>query len=278
MKKKLYKPRDMPSEHMQKEGQAIKVGDEKFDLMLNIMVGIKKSISSLVDISSLVTLTDVHFKSKNKMENQWLSNFDHLGNEEQPALKIESFKFRDYAPYVFQRIRRLSDITDEDYLESLGPDSILNLIWSNDYRSLYELCSSGQSGSLFYYTEDQRFMIKTIQPAEFHKLKAMLRPYYEHLNANPKTMVTKIYGAHMIKMKIAGINYKKYLVVMNNIFGEYEVGNRFDLKGSTVGRRAIKEERGMRYDDISGRDIKKALKDLDFIKYVGKLELVPSPQ
>lgn len=170
---------------------------------------------------------------------------------------------------MFQRIRRLSEITDEDYLESLGPDSILNLIWSNDYRSLYELCSSGQSGSLFYYTEDQRFMIKTIHPDEFHKFKAILQPYYEHLNENPDTLVTKIYGAHMIKMKIAGINYKKYLVVMNNIFGEFDVGNRFDLKGSRVGRRTIKEERGMRYDDISGRDIKKALKDLDFIKYVG---------
>lgn len=119
-------------------------------------------------------------------------------------------------------------------------------------------------------------MIKTIHPAEFRKFKAMMRPYYEHLNANPNTLITKIYGAHMIKMKIAGINYKKYLVVMNNIFGDFDVGNRFDLKGSTIGRRTIKEERGMRYDDISGRDIKQALKDLDFIKYVGKLQLVPS--
>lgn len=59
----------MPSEHSLKEGQAIKVGDEKFDLILNIMVGIKKSISSLVDISCLVTLTEAHFTSKNKMEN-----------------------------------------------------------------------------------------------------------------------------------------------------------------------------------------------------------------
>lgn len=48
----------------------------------------------------------------------------------------------------------MSMITDEEYLGSLGPDSLLNLIWSNDYQTLYELCSSGKSGSLFYYTED----------------------------------------------------------------------------------------------------------------------------
>jgi hypothetical protein len=50
----------------------------------------------------------------------------HRGN-------IESFKFRDYAPHVFQKIRALSGISDEDYLSSLGPYSIMNLIWFNDY-------------------------------------------------------------------------------------------------------------------------------------------------
>jgi len=31
-------------------GQPIRVGDDKFDLVLNILVGIKKSISSLVEL------------------------------------------------------------------------------------------------------------------------------------------------------------------------------------------------------------------------------------
>lgn len=42
----------------QEIGSPIKLGDEKFDLILNIMVGIKKSISSLIDITSMMTLTD----------------------------------------------------------------------------------------------------------------------------------------------------------------------------------------------------------------------------
>lgn len=180
------------------------------------MVGIKKSISSLVEISSMMTLTEYHFRSKNKMQNIWLSNYD--GSKGAPSHRIESFKFRDYAPFVFQRIRRLTEISDDEYLKSIGPDSILNLIWSNDYRSLHELISSGQSGSMFYYTEDQQYMIKTISREEFRKLKAMLKAYYEHINSNPETLITRIFGMHMIKMRIGGIPYKKYLVVMNNIF------------------------------------------------------------
>lgn len=49
-------------------------------------------------------------------------------------------------------------------------------------------------------------------------MKAILREYYEHINGHPETLITRIFGMHMIKMKIGGIPYKKYLVVMNNIF------------------------------------------------------------
>lgn len=31
-------------------------------------------------------------------------------------------KFQDYAPYVFQRIRRFFNISDEQYLKSIGPN------------------------------------------------------------------------------------------------------------------------------------------------------------
>jgi hypothetical protein len=47
----------------------IKLGDEKFDLILNIMVGIKKSVASLVDMSSLAELNEYSFRMKNKMQN-----------------------------------------------------------------------------------------------------------------------------------------------------------------------------------------------------------------
>jgi hypothetical protein len=81
---------------LERAGQPIKVGDDNFDLMLNIMVGIKKSLSSLMEITSMMPLTDFQFKAKNKLQNQWIANV-----QTESLAKIESFKFRDYAPYVF---------------------------------------------------------------------------------------------------------------------------------------------------------------------------------
>ena len=52
-------------------------------------------------------------------------------------------------------------------------------------ETLYELCSSGQSGALFYYTKDRKYMLKTIPEREFIKLRSVLREYLEYLTENP---------------------------------------------------------------------------------------------
>ena len=61
-------------------------------------------------------------------------------------------------------------------------------------------------------------MIKTISKEEFHKLKAILKPYYNHIKDHRETLITRVFGMHMIKWKSSGIPFRKYLVVMNNIF------------------------------------------------------------
>ena len=84
---------------------------------------------------------------------------------------------------------------------ALGPDSILNCFWTNNYQALYELCSSGKSGSLFYYTEDQKFMLKTISRDEFKKLKSILSAYFDHINSHPESLITRFYGLHKVFFK-----------------------------------------------------------------------------
>ena len=54
---------------------------------------------------------------------------------------------------------------------------------------------------------------------------------------------------------------KKYLVIMNNVFKSNKVENRFDLKGSTVGRKSITTIEEYQSQD---RDQNVALKDLDY--------------
>ena len=53
----------------------------------------------------------------------------------------------------------------------------------------------------------------------------------------------------------------RYIVIMENIFKDFQVGNRFDLKGSKYSRRRLKGD--MRFDDPK-RDLTVALKDNDF--------------
>lgn len=76
-------------------------------------------------------------------------------------------------------------------------------------------------------------MLKTISRDEFKKLKEILKQYFTHIQQNPHTLITRCFGLHKVSWKIQAIIHKKYLVVMNNVFRDLEVGIRFDLKGST---------------------------------------------
>lgn len=147
--------------------------------------------------------------------------------------------FLDYAPQVFDSIRKKFNVEREDYSKSLGPDQILTNLLTGEFNSLSELCSSGKSGSFFYYTADAKYMLKTISKAEFKFFKRILKNYYYHIENNDSTLITRIYGFH--KMMFFGKNRKTerklYFCIMNNIFHtSREIHKRYDLKGSTQGR------------------------------------------
>jgi 1-phosphatidylinositol-4-phosphate 5-kinase len=76
-------------------------------------------------------------------------------------------------------------------------------------------------------------MLKTISRNEFKKLKDILKSYYNHIQNNPDTLVTRFFGLHKVQWTKMAVIHKKYLVVMNNVFRDMDIGLRFDLKGST---------------------------------------------
>ena len=116
---------------------------------------------------------------------------------------------------------------------------MLTNLLTGDFKSLAELCSSGKSGSFFYYTADGKYMLKTISRTEFRFFKRILKNYYKHIEENDETMITRIYGLH--KMIFFRKNRKTektlYFCIMNNVFNtSKEIHKRYDLKGSTQGR------------------------------------------
>ena len=138
-------------------------------------------------------------------------------------------------------IRNLYGISHLEYLSSVGPERLFGSLTMGKVNSLKSQCSAGKSGSLFYYTADGKYMLKTISHNEFEHFLKILKNYYYHVLGFPHTLIARFFGLHKIKftdntgptVKIKRI----YFVIMANVFNtNREIQVRYDLKGSTHGR------------------------------------------
>ena len=134
------------------------------------------------------------------------------------------------------------------------------------------MASSGKSGALFYYTKDKKYMLKSISGREFRQLIKILKDYHRHLETHPDSILVRFYGGYKLVWKNpddkrCGYFNKKtvsYIVVMDNLFKDFEVGLRFDLKGSIKSRTRLGPDEKP-YDQ--SRDLGVSLKCNDFRKY-----------
>ncbi|KAJ3244873.1 Phosphatidylinositol-4-phosphate 5-kinase [Chytriomyces hyalinus] len=213
-------------------GTPIREGHANYLLMYDMLTGIRVAVSRC-NAKPNRQLDEADFKAAHKLA------FDVTGNELLPKATYD-FKFKDYAPWVFRQIREQFQVEAPEYLLSLTGKYILS-----------ELGSPGKSGSFFYYSQDYRFIIKTISKAEHKFFRRILRGYYE---ANPDTLISRIFGLHRVKLPGG---QKIRFVVMGNLFpANKDIHETYDLKGSTVGRR------------VKPEDIKphSTLKDLNFLE------------
>ena len=112
--------------------------------------------------------------------------------------------------------------------------------------SLSEQVSEGKSGSLFFWSQNSKFVIKTISKDERETMFEMLEGYYNHVRGNPATLLTRYLGLYKMmwttekggKPTASSIN----VIVMANVFcTPLKMSERYDLKGSTVGRTTQEE-------------------------------------
>uniref|UniRef100_A0A2K6FZ99 Phosphatidylinositol-4-phosphate 5-kinase type 1 gamma n=1 Tax=Propithecus coquereli TaxID=379532 RepID=A0A2K6FZ99_PROCO len=154
--------------------------------------------------------------------------FPSEGSNLTPAHHFQDFRFKTYAPVAFRYFRELFGIRPDDYLYSLCNEPLI------------ELSNPGASGSLFYVTSDDEFIIKTVMHKEAEFLQKLLPGYYMNLNQNPRTLLPKFYGLYCVQS--GGKNIR--VVVMNNVLPRVvKMHLKFDLKGSTYKRRASKKEK-----------------------------------
>ncbi|KAL5558344.1 hypothetical protein UlMin_034555 [Ulmus minor] len=227
-----------------KPGLTISKGHKNYELMLNLQLGIRYSVGKHASILRKLKQNDFDPKEK------FWTRFPPEGSSKTPPHQSSDFRWKDYCPMVFRHLRELFQVDPADYMLA---------ICGND--ALRELSSPGKSGSCFYLTQDDRFMIKTVKKSEVKVLIRMLPSYHRHVSKYENSLVTKFYGVHCVK-PVGG--QKTRFIVMGNLFcSEYRIHRRFDLKGSSHGRTTDKPEGEI--------DETTTLKDLD-LNFVFRLQ------
>ncbi|TKY62098.1 Phosphatidylinositol 4-phosphate 5-kinase 9 [Spatholobus suberectus] len=212
------------AKEIKRPGEAIIKGHRSYDLMLSLQLGIRYTVGKITPIPT----REVRASDFGPKASFW-TNFPKEGSQLTPTHQSEDFKCKDYCPMLFRNLRELFKIDAADYMMS---------ICGND--ALRELSSPGKSGSVFFLSQDDRFMIKTLRRSEVKVLLRMLPDYHHHVKSYENTLITKFFGLHRIK---PSSSQKFRFVVMGNMFcTELRIHRRFDLKGSSFGRSSDKIE------------------------------------
>lgn len=176
-----------------------------------------------------------------------------------------------HAPDTFSDLRSRFGIAERDFQVSM--------LESGPYIS-FQSNSKGaaRAGGVFFFTRDGNYMMKTIKKAEGKALLEMLPKYHKHMRHNGRrSLLTRFCGMYTVKITepsngfVAGATqeHEHVFIIMNSVFpaeGSQFITERYDLKGSTVGRECSEEERSKKGSNA-------VLKDLDLAKEV---ELVKS--
>ncbi|KAL5562807.1 hypothetical protein UlMin_032554 [Ulmus minor] len=193
-------------------------------LRLNLQLGIRYTVGKITPVPVReVRSSDFGDRARIRMY------FPRKGSQFTPPHDSVDFYWKDYCPMVFRNLREMFKLDAADYMMSICGDD-----------GLRELSSPGKSGSIFYLSHDDRFVIKTLKKSELKVLLKMLPNLYHHVGEHENTLITKFFGLHRIKLR--GVRKVRFVVMGNMFYTELRIHRRYDLKGSTHGRFTNKDK------------------------------------
>ena len=240
------------------------------------------------------------WKGPNQIEEQILSNFDYFDGDWDYGHRLvaDTFvngkpscesghmvKIMAYAPKTFQDLRSRFGVSENDFIRSIFSSGPFVSFQSNSK-------GAARAGGVFFFTRDGSYMIKTIKKAEVAAFLEMLPKYHKYMRKNGrKSLLTRFFGMYSVTVdaetpKSAGIlatakqhfmppkSDEYVFVIMNSVFpaeGSKFISERYDLKGSTVGRECSDEEKLRRGSNA-------ILKDLDLAREVELVRSLESPK
>ncbi|PAA48834.1 hypothetical protein BOX15_Mlig000740g3 [Macrostomum lignano] len=216
------------------EGQVTYKKRPTNEIMRAIQLGIQNSVGNEAQKPSRDLLTQDFGVCE-------IVDFPREGGKLTMAHTMSSFTFKTYAPLAFRHFRKLYNIDISQFLASICGEE------------LEELSNPGASGSIFYRTADDNFIIKTVQHKEAKYLQRLLLQYYLTLTQNPRTLLPKFYGLYCYQCGSKNIRF----VVMNNLLpSTIRLTEKYDLKGSTYKRQASNAERAKSSPTFKDLDFK----------------------
>ena len=171
-------------------------------------------------------------------------------------------EFSVFSPDTFKHLRNsVFGISEGDYHRSIFESGPFVSFQSNSK-------GAARVGGVFFFTRDGTYMVKTIKKEEAKILLKMLPMYHKHMKRYSKTsLLTRFCGMYGVRIYDEGsLDHGKLqtFVVMNSAFpaeASRFISERFDLKGSTVGREVSEEE-------LKKKGRQSVMKDLDLAREV----------
>lgn len=100
-----------------------------------------------------------------------------------------------------------------------------------------EVVNPNKSGSLLFFTHDEKYLIKTLTSHEVCYFSQMMQEYYNGLMTAPRnnTLLMQIHGLYEYKHTAGNI----YVAIIKSIFPSDVKTQQFDMKGSSYDRKVI---------------------------------------
>ncbi|CAE8622330.1 unnamed protein product [Polarella glacialis] len=136
------------------------------------------------------------------------------------------FRIEEFSPTLFAEVRRLCGIENAAFFESVC-------------RTDFDFISFGtnsKSGEVFFFSHDDKYLLKTTTLGEAETLVGMLPRYIERLTAEPRSMLGRYLGLYRLCME--GEPERLFFIMRAVTSHHLPISHSYDLKGSTRHRTA----------------------------------------
>lgn len=152
---------------------------------------------------------------------------DDEDDEDDDNVPPVDFTFTDFSPMCYRHIREFFKVDPKAYC-----DVLRNSRW-------HSIPTPGKSAAqLFFCGRD--WVIKTMTDQESDFLRGILHRYYYHVRDNPHTLLPHFVGHHRLRI---GTKTHTFIIMQNVFATTNTIHEKFDLKGSTIGRFASDAEK-----------------------------------